>query len=555
MHAEVCADNYFTSESMGKHYFFVLLDVLITFFLFSLFFRRNMKWTYSLSYISITLFCLVNIGYSRYYHSYFPLEMIAAMSNFSDSSWCYDYFVRALRTSDIIILINTSVFVVFMYVFRKRLSESRIKIGLLFSAILLCAIGYILIMPECDQVSLRSAEQMKRWFRFNGYNSFLCDETFVVHNKGIYCGYIYGNLLFHTESGSIAPVEKKKLNNYVQNMNKVQGDGFQYGLKNTPNVVFIIVESYMSIASDTSFNGKQVTPNLNRLRCEPGVYYSGTMRQNTGVGVSSDAQVLYFTGMLPSRNTLSLSYILRNKMIAFPKLMSEQKGYHTYMSIPTRGSFWHQIEVNSIYGQDSLMSIGEWCDDDVLFEESVKYQHRMRQPFLHTIVTLSMHGTYSNDFLKEHNIKSPFDYPDDMSIELQHYFDKCYFTDFHIGRFLDKMRAEGTYDDTVIIIAADHSPSKEDLDFPDAKLHHRLLPLFIANTGLPVESFVESGTHINQVDVFSTMLDLFDLKSSWRGFGKSLLRSQSYSNILTEDMYAKSSMMLISDYFGWEESE
>ena len=77
-------------------------------------------------------------------------------------------------------------------------------------------------------MSLRSAEQMKRWFRFNGYNSFLCDETFVVHNKGIYCGYIYGNLLFHTESGSIAPVEKKKLNNYVQNINKVQGDGFQY---------------------------------------------------------------------------------------------------------------------------------------------------------------------------------------------------------------------------------------------------------------------------------------------------------------------------------------
>ena len=67
-------------------------------------------------------------------------------------------------------------------------------------------------------------------------------------------------------------------------------------VKGKPNVVFIMVESYLSVASQMKIDGKEVTPCLNELMRDPRNYHNLNVTSNRGGGESSDAQISYFTG-------------------------------------------------------------------------------------------------------------------------------------------------------------------------------------------------------------------------------------------------------------------
>ena len=56
------------------------------------------------------------------------------------------------------------------------------------------------------------------------------------------------------------------------------------------NVIFILVESYLSVTSDLVIEGKEITPNLNKLKHDSTVYFNGHMRPNVSIGESADGQ-------------------------------------------------------------------------------------------------------------------------------------------------------------------------------------------------------------------------------------------------------------------------
>ena len=72
-----------------------------------------------------------------------------------------------------------------------------------------------------------------------------------------------------------------------------------------------MVESYMAAASKTTINGKEITPNLNALMKEKDGYVNLSMTSNRGSGVSSDAQISYFTGLLPIKNEIAVTRIIK----------------------------------------------------------------------------------------------------------------------------------------------------------------------------------------------------------------------------------------------------
>ena len=87
-----------------------------------------------------------------------------------------------------------------------------------------------------------------------------------------------------------------------------------------PNLIFIIVESYLSQTSDLKVDGKEITPFLNRLKRDSTVYYNGQMQPNINIGESSDGQFIDMTGVLPlilylSLITITLSIQMLSKFI------------------------------------------------------------------------------------------------------------------------------------------------------------------------------------------------------------------------------------------------
>lgn len=308
-----------------------------------------------------------------------------------------------------------------------------------------------------------------------------------------------------------------------------------------------MVESYMAAASKTKINGKEVMPNINSLMRENNCYVNLSVTSNRGSGVSSDAQISYFTGLLPLKNEIAVTSIIKNEVIAFPKLLHEQKEYHTYITLPTGKNFWHQEEANEKYGIDNVIEFGNkandfFCQDEELFKKMEQVTHSLKEPYLNIILTLSMHGGYDNDFLKEQGYKSPFQYPKSYPITFRYYLDKCYYTDAQIGKYINYLKKSKQYNNTIIMICSDH-------EVPEASKQMGCsedLPLMIINSHIAKDKFYQG--RINQIDLYPTLIDMFELKTKWRGMGHSLLRDD-YNDKITPEKRNISNMIINGDYF------
>ena len=53
----------------------------------------------------------------------------------------------------------------------------------------------------------------------------------------------------------------------------------------------------------------------------------------------------------------------------------------------------------------------------------------------------------------------------------------------------------------------------------------------------------------NQIDVFSTLLDLFCIDSEWKGLGRSLLNKTTYQDVNTEHVKNISNLIIRSNWF------
>lgn len=114
----------------------------------------------------------------------------------------------------------------------------------------------------------------------------------------------------------------------------------------TTNIIFIIVESYMSLTSDLKVNVKEVTPFLNSLKHQATTYYNGNMCENVTIGESSDGQFIYMTGILPLQSDVTVSRVRRNTLPGLPKVL----GRESRMIIPTTTAVWNQDEMCRQYG-------------------------------------------------------------------------------------------------------------------------------------------------------------------------------------------------------------
>ncbi|MGM9713726.1 MAG: LTA synthase family protein [Prevotella sp.] len=346
---------------------------------------------------------------------------------------------------------------------------------------------------------------------------------------------------------SLSEREIIEIDNYIKAMNQERTpmvDSCQ--VKGTPNIILILVESYISEASKVRIGGKSVTPNLNKLIGENGTYCNMKMQSQRGAGESSDAQVSYFTGLIPLSSELSISYIAHDSIIGLPRLLKEQKQYTTYITLPTPSYFWHQNELNPKYGIDNVIDCidkgNNWCDDEMLFNK-LEWQN-LRQPFFNTILTVSMHGSYEGDMPYNTKADSPFTYPKNYSKEFCHYLDRCYFTDMQIGKYINHLKKTRLYENSVIIITSDHQTKPNSLNMD---VNDKDLPLIIVNSGIDLKRFWKG--EMNQIDLYPTLLDMFGIECEWRGFGRSILRS-GYSSKISARSKEISGKIIRGNYFG-----
>ena len=306
------------------------------------------------------------------------------------------------------------------------------------------------------------------------------------------------------------------------------------------NIIFILVESYMSFVSDMKVTNKEITPFLNELKRDSTVYFNGRMHENVTMGESSDGQFIYMTGLLPLRSKLTISEAHKRTMPGLPRLLRKT----SQIIIPTSVEMWMQNEMSPQYGFESLYSEADfisthqsWLNDNQVFQLAMHNDSILNQPFLSVILTMSMHQPYTEQIDSTFLINES-----EMQSDLACYLNACHYTDRQIALYFEHLKRSGLYDSSLIVIAADHPV--HNTDFGGVR---KEIPLYLVNVPKEVQAKMWKG-ECNQVDVYTTLLDLLGVDSDWYGLGHSLL-SPDYNYLIDEKKWEISEWIIRGNYF------
>lgn len=248
------------------------------------------------------------------------------------------------------------------------------------------------------------------------------------------------------------------------------------------NVIVIHGESMQSFAMDLSFNGKEVTPTLNKLAKE-GIYFSNFYAVES-VGTSSDTEFTFNTSLMPSSiGTVFMSYYDRN-YVSIPKLM-KKNGYTAFSMHGNTCDFWNREEMHMNLGYDNFYchtkdyeiddTIGLGLSDKSFFKQSIPIiKNNSNNKFYAVLIMLSNHTPFS-DINGKTNYDISYTYTDSEGNEIKdnhlegtvmgNYIKSVNYADEALGEFLDGLDKEGLLDNTIVVIYGDHDAKIKKSEF------------------------------------------------------------------------------------------
>ena len=277
------------------------------------------------------------------------------------------------------------------------------------------------------------------------------------------------------------------------------------------HLILVVVESLTSQSLNKVVNGVEITPTLDSLLSDSTVISFSRVKSNAMMGNSSDGHLMYLTGLVPSNRCAITTTPKYTKLPSFCYILNN----HTSKVFTGDSRFiWQANRYFSAAGvsqiHDLLFRMHHNSGDKCIFDAAFEDLKNATNPAIEIIITCTMHSPYNIDKVPPTAINDA-DEPDDIKAfdALTHYTDSC------ISQFIKQLKAEGLYDNSVIVIASDHRCRL----FDDTDI-----PVFILNSGIK-EKFT-SDRDLIQLDVYPTILDVMGMSDCdvWYGMGNSALR-------------------------------
>ncbi len=453
------------------------LGLLIIITSFSFLIKKKKRFKYFVIFsVIMTAICVINSLYYTYYSSFASVSLLATSVFVIDVG---DAVVEnVIQYKDFVFLWQPIVLLLLNYYLKKKNYYKNTTIKEKKSVIRKTALTGLTIALVSS--AFISPTGWGRLFR-------LWNRESVVINFGIYTYQIndiiqslkpqLNNIFGHDNA-------LKKVKDYYKENPYQHIDNEYTNIFEGRNVIVIHAESIQTIAMNLEFNGKQVTPNLNKLR-EEGIFFSNYYSQ-VGVGTSSDAEFTFNTSLMPSSNgTVFMNYFNR-EYITIPKLLNE-KGYYTFSMHANKGDFWNRDKMHpnmgyqkfydkSFYNIDEEIGLG--LSDKSFFRQSVEIMDKVvkeqNKPFYATLIMLSNHTPFSHVELMD-------EFPTTMTVEINgktvtrdyinnttlgNYFRSVHYADQAIGELIEELDSKGLLENTVVVIYGDHDAriEKENYD-------------------------------------------------------------------------------------------
>lgn len=527
-----------------------LLDISIVLFIAWLLTFRRLRTSLTITFIITLLWSFCNVLYSRFFYQYLSRSAIGQAGNLVDD-FMIDSTLAGIKAIDLFYLLMALSFCVFYYKTRHTDIKTRSLKTIVITWLLVLGMtftvhAFYLLSPQ---------QTIERVLIQTLYRSPIYDAlwpNWTVFHRGSLRTLLFDHLnkILDGDKFELTEEQKKEIEEeYTDYHLRVTGRTAPDSIN---NIIFILVESYLSVSSDLIVDGQEITPNLNRLKHDSTTYFNGHMHPNVALGESSDGQLIYMAGLLPIRTEITAVKAKKKQIYGLPEqLKTISPNSTSYTLIPTRPTFWEQQGMTAAYGFEKLYSTIEYqaimkeelnndfIDDEKIFPYAANVDKKTTLPFMSLILTFSMHQPY--DTYKEHGfyLKNK-----ELPEKYRNYLTTCHYTDKQIGKYIDFLKERGTYNNSLIIIAADHDARPGYFDMEGIVKPE--IPLYIINGG--ITSSTAWDGEFNQLDVYTTILDIMGIKSTWRGLGHTLLNKE-YKNSVTERTQEISNWIINSDYF------
>ena len=540
----------FRPDAIWSNVFACLIDTTVFFLVGLLVTWGRVKPALLITFVGTWLLALFNLVYARFFDHYIPTMAVTQVGNLMDGEVA-KCILEGFRWTDLGYVALAFLFG-WLYAGRGKKEEGRWKIGaclktlgVVWGAMLASIAAFIVVMglfrDDLFETSYTRFAPLRVQY-YQAPNNMLFRGGFF--RRGWTCreDFYRGKMTLTVEQREAI---KREYTDYSE-----RGGSLHDSTMIRKNLIFVIVESYLSATSDLKVDGKEITPFLNQLKRDSSVYYNGHVQPNINMGESSDGQFIYMTGLLPLTSDITVNLMKDRTVLGLPKALAEKGvAVHSHTIVPTSPTFWEQDAMNEVYGIKELYSKLDYqgevpicrdLNDGQVFEMASQIDTKAKEPFFSMILTMSMHHPY--DKSEEHG----FTLSDEkLTTEYRNYLINCHYMDQQLEKYIAALRKSGAYDRSVIVITADHHAHHSVLSMEEGEISEEL-PLYIINGGINTEQAWTGDC--NQLDVYTTLLDLFGLTPDWRGFGHTLL-NKDYHNSVSEQVQTFSEWIIRSDYF------
>jgi len=471
--------------------------------------------------VFFSILLMADTNFFRYYYSIITIPVVLQVDikllNSVDQS-----IISLFKVKDIIYLLDIPALLTGVIFLRKKGIEKVKFLKKAAVSILIIAIGFtsfFIIYRKADVYAF-------------GYNS-----NYIAKSLGVLYSHVdtTKDFINDTLSGNdLSPKEKESVIKFFQAR---QSPGNKYrGIAEGKNLIVVQVEAMQQFVINRKIDGREITPNLNKLIKES-LYFDSFYFQVAG-GNTSDAEFLCNNSLYPAKEGAVYVRFPENTYYSLPKALKE-KGYKTYALHAFSAEFWNRTEMYKAVGFDEFINGDDYVMDDfmgwegnALSDESFFRQSLDKidteKPFYSFFITLSSHHPFNafEDY--------DFDVGEYEGSYLGNYLKAAHYADYALGKFIQDLKDRGLYDNSLLVVYGDHSAVPKHMayelmsfvqtDYSELEWTKlQKVPLIIHYNGFMNGEVI--NTTGGEIDIFPTIANLMGVDAPY-ALGKDLINTE-----------------------------
>ncbi|MGF2817932.1 LTA synthase family protein [Bacillus subtilis] len=504
------------------------LSFLLLIFGLSLFLKGKNRNRYIIAISCLVTFVLLaNMVFYRFYNDFLTIPVLFQTSNMGDLG---SSIGTLLEPTDLLLAVDIAV-LIWLHI-RQKAFQSDIPSTKNERA------AYFLFVASVYFFNLGLSEAERPQLLTRSF-----DREMLVKNISLFNFHIYDGVLQSKQSAQRALADSNSLTeieNYVT-ANAKDANKRLFGAAKGRNVILVSLESTQSFVINEKLNGEEITPFLNDFIKQS--YNFNNVYHQTGQGKTSDSEFIVDNSLYPLGRGAVFFTNAGNQYMAAPEIL-KNSGYYSAVLHANNKSFWNRDLMYDSFGYDSFFdinsydvtdenSVGWGLKDKEFFEQSSELMKNLPQPFYSRLITLTNHFPFDLD--EEDQLIDEYD---SSSQTLNKYFPTVRYQDEALKRFIEKLKEDGLYDNSVIVLYGDHYGisenhneamgqflGKEITPFEEVQLQK--VPLVIHIPGITDKKPQTIETVGGQIDIRPTLMNLLGIDTKDQiQFGNDLLSDE-----------------------------